>query len=113
MSDLQLISATQNITYVLWGVVIFALVLLGIFVMLINKANESQKLNRYRSTKKGFSSLLNWSAICDDGVLVNKNGSYTASWVYVGPDDSMLENADRMSMLFQFVTKLATKIVMI
>ena len=38
MSDLQLISATQNITYVLWGVVIFALVLLGIFVMLINKA---------------------------------------------------------------------------
>lgn len=107
MSDLQLISATQNITYVLWGVVIFALVLLGIFVMLINKANESQKLNRYRSTKKGFSSLLNWSAICDDGVLVNKNGSYTASWVYVGPDDSMLENADRNLMsarLNQFFT---------
>ena len=41
----------------------------------------------HRRTEKGFADLIQAAAVVDDGVIVNKNGSFTASWLYEGEDN--------------------------
>lgn len=45
-----------------------------------------KKLAPHRQTANGFVDLLNYSAVVDDGVIVNKNGSFMAAWRYEGAD---------------------------
>ena len=35
---------------------------------------------------QGLADLLNWGALVADGVVLNKDGSFTAAWEYRGPD---------------------------
>lgn len=39
---------------------------------------------RHRS--KGLADLLPWAALVDEGVVLNKDGSFTAGWAFRGPD---------------------------
>ena len=39
-------------------------------------------LRRHRSRDAGFADLLNYAAVVDDGVIVGKNGAFTAAWLY-------------------------------
>ena len=39
-----------------------------------------------RKADKGFSDLIQAAAVVDDGIIVNKNGSFTSSWLYEGED---------------------------
>ena len=43
-------------------------------------------LREFRSTAKGLPDLLNYAAVVDDGVVLNKDGSLTAAWAYRGED---------------------------
>ncbi|HXO17856.1 MAG TPA: conjugal transfer protein TrbE, partial [Candidatus Dormibacteraeota bacterium] len=43
-------------------------------------------LREFRSTAKGLPDLLNYAAVVDDGVVLNKDGSLTAGWTYRGED---------------------------
>ncbi len=43
-------------------------------------------LREFRSTAKGLPDLLNYAAVVDDGVVLNKDGSLTAAWSYRGED---------------------------
>ena len=43
-------------------------------------------LCEFRSRAKGFADLLNYAALIADGVLLNKDGSFTAAWAYCGDD---------------------------
>jgi type IV secretion system protein VirB4 len=43
-------------------------------------------LREFRSTAKGLPDLLNYAAVVDDGVVLNKDGSLTAAWTYRGED---------------------------
>ena len=36
-------------------------------------------------TAKGFPDLLVWAALVESGIILNKNGSFTAGWRYIGP----------------------------
>jgi type IV secretion system protein VirB4 len=40
----------------------------------------------YRSPHPGLADLLQWAAVVDDGIVINKNGSLTAAWLYRGAD---------------------------
>src|SRR3954465_708334 len=43
-------------------------------------------LKQYRSRKRGFSDLLNYAAVVEDGIVLNKDASVMAAWSYDGPD---------------------------
>lgn len=63
-------------------------VLVIILFLEVRLANTQIKLNRHRSKKAGVSDLLNYAAVVDDGVIVGKNGSFLAAWLYKGDDNS-------------------------
>ena len=56
------------------------------FVDTPKKKNGS--LARYRSRAPGFCDLLNWAAVPEDGIVLGKDGSLMAGWVYEGEDES-------------------------
>ena len=37
-------------------------------------------LKQYRSRKRGFSDLLNYAAVIENGINLNKDGSLMAAW---------------------------------
>src|SRR5574338_692778 len=43
-------------------------------------------LREYRRRAEGFPDLLNFAALVAEGVLLGKDGSFTAGWWYAGPD---------------------------
>jgi len=43
-------------------------------------------LKQYRSRSPGFPDLLNWGAVVDDGIVLNKDGSLMAGYFYRGQD---------------------------
>jgi type IV secretion/conjugal transfer VirB4 family ATPase len=52
-------------------------------------------LNQFRSRVKGLPDLLNYAALVDDGVVLNKDGSLMAGWEYRGED---LESAGHLEL---------------
>ncbi|MDR1611525.1 MAG: conjugal transfer protein TrbE [Planctomycetota bacterium] len=73
---------------------------LALLFILIAQAGEthSSSLKRHRPEGPGVADLLNWAAVIDDGVILNKNGSLMAAWLYRGGDNASANNADRNSM---------------
>lgn len=73
---------------------------LGSLLMLILYARirsvENQaKLNKHRATSAGFADLLNYAAVVDDGVIVGKNGSFMAAFLYKGDDNASSTDQQR------------------
>lgn len=52
----------------------------------IRSITSSTKLKKYRSKDKGLADLLNYACVIDDGIILNKNGSLMAGWIYRGKD---------------------------
>ena len=44
------------------------------------------RLPEFRTRAKGLADLLNYAALVDDGVVLNKDGSFLAAWTYRGED---------------------------
>ena len=65
----------------LLGLLLFALLIRG-----IKQANEARTLKRHRSKQAGVADLLNYGSMIDDGIILCKNGSLTAAYVYAGKD---------------------------
>jgi type IV secretion system protein VirB4 len=62
------------------------LVLVGLLFARVRKLDAEAKLHKHRSRQQGVADLLNYAAVVDDGVIVGKNGSFMAAWVYQGDD---------------------------
>ena len=58
-------------------------------------------LKRYRSSAPGFCDLLNWAAVVDDGVVVNKDGSLLAGWIYEGEDEASRTEEEKALVAFR------------
>lgn len=56
---------------------------------------QDAKLSKYRTKSAGLADLLIYSAEVDDGVIVGKNGSLMASWLYQGEDNASSEDEQR------------------
>ena len=79
---------------------------LGILMVLIlyggiSNVNAELKLKKYRSKDAGLADLLNYAAMVDDGVIVGKNGSFMASWLYQGDDNASSTDEQREMVSFR------------
>ncbi|HIF9415329.1 TPA: conjugal transfer protein TrbE [Photobacterium damselae] len=52
-------------------------------------------LKTFRNNHKGFSDLLNYGAMVNDGIIVNKDGSFSAAFLYRGLDISSSTESER------------------
>jgi type IV secretion system protein VirB4 len=62
--------------------------LISLLYIQLRKGSKGDNLKKHRSTEAGLSDLLNYAAVVDDGVIVGKNGSFMAAWLYRGNDDA-------------------------
>lgn len=60
--------------------------LLCMLAMRIRAADAGSNLKQHRAKDAGMANLLNYAAMVDDGVIVGKNGSFIAAWMYQGDD---------------------------
>ncbi len=95
-------SAFEALNHIpLYAVLIcFSLLGAGFLTILIYQARENSltRLKRHRSTEPGVADLLNWGSVVDHGVILNKNGSLMAAWIYRGNDNASATNIERNSV---------------
>ena len=65
------------------------------------------ELKKHRSKEAGFADLLNYAAMVDDGIIVGKNGSFMASWLYKGEDNASSTDDQREMISFRLNKALA------
>ncbi|WP_223467573.1 VirB4 family type IV secretion/conjugal transfer ATPase [Massilia soli] len=87
-----------TIAYALAGLGGLMLLLLYARIRAVN--NEAQ-LKKHRSKAAGFADLLNYAAVVDDGVIVGKNGSLMAAWLYQGDDNESSTEENREMVSFR------------
>src|SRR6478672_8075666 len=56
---------------------------------------KNGSLSPYRSRAPGFCDLLNWAAVPEDGIVLGKDGSLMAGWVYEGEDEASRTDEER------------------
>lgn len=61
----------------------------------LRAADADQRLKRHRSTDAGLVDLLNYAAVVEDGIVLGKDGSFTASWLYRCPDMASASDDER------------------
>ena len=61
--------------------------------------NKEIHLKKYREKEAGLPELLNYAALVDDGIILNKNGSLMTAFLYKGTDDtnSTIEHREYVS----------------
>ena len=67
----------------------------------IHNVNAELKLKKYHSKDAGMADLLNYAAMVDDGVIVGKNGSFMAAWLYQGDDNASSTDEQREMVSFR------------
>ncbi|KKX24165.1 VirB4 family type IV secretion/conjugal transfer ATPase [Rhizobium sp. LC145] len=73
----------------------FGALLLLILFARIRAVDAELKLKKHRSKDAGLADLLNYAAVVDDGVIVGKNGSFMAAWLYKGDDNASSTDQQR------------------
>jgi type IV secretion/conjugal transfer VirB4 family ATPase len=84
----------------------FAIAALGAVLLLILFArilavDAALKLKKHRAKDAGLADLLNYAAVVDDGVIVGKNGSFMAAWLYKGNDNASSTDEEREMVSFR------------
>ena len=67
----------------------------------IHNVNDELKLKKHHSKDAGMADLLNYAAMVDDGVIVGKNGSFMAAWLYQGDDNASSTDEQREMVSFR------------
>ena len=61
----------------------------------IRAVGTGLRLGKHRSKGAGLADLLNYAAMVDDGIVVGKNGSFLAAWLYQGDDNASSTDEQR------------------
>ncbi|MBD8829026.1 VirB4 family type IV secretion/conjugal transfer ATPase [Pseudomonas sp. CFBP 13602] len=70
--------------------------LLVLFLLMrVRQVNDDLRLKKHQSKDAGLADLLNYAAVVDDGVIVGKNGSFMAAWLYKGSDNASATDVER------------------
>lgn len=80
------------LAFVIAGV---GMALLAVLYGRIRAVDAELKLKKHRSKDAGLADLLIYAAVPDDGVIVGKNGSFMAGWLYKGEDNASSPDAQR------------------
>ena len=67
----------------------------------IRAANTQLELKKHRGREAGFADLLNYAAMVEDGIIVGKNGSFMAAWMYQGEDNANSTDEQRGMVSFR------------
>lgn len=86
---------------------VILLILVGLFASKIMEVAHDKKLDKHRKRDSGMVDLLNYAAVVDDGVIVNKNGSFMCSWIYRGDDNASSTDKQRELVSFRINQALA------
>lgn len=87
--------------------VLGGLLLLALYLR-IKAVDKEANLKKHRSKDAGLADLLNYAAVVDDGVIVGKNGSFMAAWLYKGDDNASSTDAQREIVSFRVNQALAS-----
>jgi len=82
-------------------IAVLGILMVGILYSGICNVNAALKLKKYHSKDAGMADLLNYAAMVDDGVIVGKNGSFMASWLYQGDDNASSTDEQREMVSFR------------
>ncbi|HBD7093889.1 TPA: VirB4 family type IV secretion/conjugal transfer ATPase [Legionella pneumophila] len=63
--------------------------------------SQTHHLKKHRQQKAGFVDLLNYASVVDDGVIIGKNGSFMAAWLYSGEDHANSTDKAREMVSFR------------
>jgi hypothetical protein len=77
-----------------------AALLLMLFIR-IRDTDKELRLDQHRSKAMGFADLLVYAAVVEDGVIVGKNGSLMAAWVFCGDDTASSTEIERERVSFR------------
>ena len=83
------------------AIAILGALLLGILAVRIRAVGAESTLKKHRSKDAGLADLLNYAAMVDDGVIVGKNGSFIAAWIYQGDDNASSTDEQRDMVSFR------------
>jgi type IV secretion system protein TrbE len=86
------------------GIVLFLVLFLR-----IRNVGAELNLKRHRSKEEGVSDLLNYAAMVEDGIIVGKNGSFMAAWLYKGDDNASSTDEHRNMVSFRINQALSGK----
>ncbi len=82
-------------------IAVLGAVLLFILCLRIRAVGAKLQLKQHRSKAAGLADLLNYAAVVDDGVIVGKNGSFMAAWLYKGDDNGSSTETQRDMVSFR------------
>ena len=77
------------------------LVFLLLLIQRVREADAHVTLKKHRSQDAGLSDLLIYAAMVEDGVIVGKNGSLMAAWIYRGDDQASSTEPQREAVSFR------------
>lgn len=92
---------------IIWTIAGLGAVLLLILLARIQAVDAELKLKKHRSKDAGLADLLNYAAVVDDGVIVGKNGTFMAAWMYRGDDNASSTDEQRERVSFRMNQALA------
>ena len=89
------------------GIAVLGAILLLVLFARIRQVDAELKLKKHRSKDAGLADLLNYAAVVDDGVIVGKNGSFIAAWLYKGDDNASSTDEQRELVSYRINQALA------
>ncbi|HBD7319569.1 TPA: conjugal transfer protein TrbE [Legionella pneumophila] len=89
------------IEFITFLISITGLLLLGTLFSTARMKSRKYHVKKHRSHTAGLVDLLNYAAVVDDGVIIGKNGSFMAAWLYQGEDIANTTDEAREVMAFR------------
>jgi type IV secretion system protein VirB4 len=86
------------VQYLSWIVGVVGLGLVSAMGVMVMQLRKAVSIARHRSQSPGVADLLNYAAMVDDGILLCKNGSLMAAWMYQGDDNASATDDERNAL---------------
>lgn len=89
------------IKFITFLISVTGLLLLGTLFSATRMKSRKHNVKKHQSHTAGLVDLLNYAAVVDDGVIIGKNGSFMAAWLYQGEDIANTTDEAREMMAFR------------
>lgn len=89
------------IEFILVLISVLGIALLWILFAAVRQSSREIRLKKHQQKEAGLADLLNYAALVDDGVIVGKNGSFMAAWLYRGEDNASATHTQRELVSFR------------
>ena len=88
----------MTLQYIAIGSGVIGLILVMAMGAMVVQLRNAVSIARHRSKSPGVGDLLNYAAVVDDGIIVCKNGSLMAIWMYQGDDNASATDDERNAL---------------